>query len=109
MNELTKQHINDECIKKRNKKSMQRVISKIWASEQTFQEMDSGKAIYETCITTLIIFVPCTGKFSPSTKSSYLKKVFCLSMLEPYFTKFAKFHRGCFPVYFQENFRTLFL
>ena len=50
MNELTKQNINDEYIEKINKKLLQKVISKIQASEQTLQEMEkshfSEKAIY---------------------------------------------------------------
>ena len=59
------------------------------------------KPFMVSCITTLIIFVLCKGKFSPNTKSSHFKKVFCVSMLEPYFTKVAKFHWWCFPMYFQ--------
>ena len=48
------------------------IISKIWASELTLQEMDSENLFMISCITTLIIFVLCSGKFSPSTKSSRL-------------------------------------
>ena len=46
------------------------IISQIWASEQTLQKMDSEKSFMVSCITTLIIFVLCSGKFSLSNKSS---------------------------------------
>ena len=52
---------------KKNKQEINtNVISKIWASEQIFQKMDLEK------VKTLIIFVFCCGKISPSNKNSCL-------------------------------------
>ena len=56
------------------------------------------KSFMASCITTLIIFVLCSVKFSPHNKSSCLQNVFCTSMLD-YFAKVADCR--CFPVYFQ--------
>ena len=52
MNELTKQNISNGIYKKNKREINANVISKILASEQTLQKMDSEKFMV-SCITTL--------------------------------------------------------
>ena len=58
--------------KKINKKSIQTSSVKYEQVNRLYKKWIQKKPFMVSCITTLIIFVLCNGKFSPSTKSSCL-------------------------------------
>ena len=75
MNELTKQNINDKYINK-NKQEIDTNTNKSSVKygqvNSSYKKWIQEKSFMVSCITTLMLFVFCTGKFSPSTKSSRL-------------------------------------
>ena len=72
-NELSKQNIKDEYIKK-NKQEIDTNKSSVKNGQVTrpYKKWIQKKPFMVSCIKTLIIFVLCARKFNPSTKSSRL-------------------------------------
>ena len=73
MNELTKQNIDDEYIKSKQEINTNKSSVKYGQVIRPYKKSIQKKPFMLSCITTLItliIFVLCAGKFSPSNKSN---------------------------------------